>query len=83
MRLSLARALYRNPKILLLDDILASLDATVARQVIERTLIPRKGTRVIISNDPGLLAQCDQVIWLRKGEIEFQGKFQDFNPSNF
>ena len=33
-RVSLARALYKNPKILLIDGTLSSLDARVARNII-------------------------------------------------
>uniref|UniRef100_A0A7S1XRZ0 Uncharacterized protein n=1 Tax=Phaeomonas parva TaxID=124430 RepID=A0A7S1XRZ0_9STRA len=65
-RVSLARALYSNSPVLLLDDPLAALDADVAAQVWRRGILDaarRQGRTVFISlNNPQLAAQCDQLV---------------------
>lgn len=64
-RLGLARALYREPEILVLDEITSSLDSYNAEMV--RTLIMRlKGSTTIlaISHDHSFLVEADHVVSL-------------------
>ena len=37
----------------------------------------KKMTLVIVSNDPLIMAACDQVLFLEKGKVKAQGAFED------
>ncbi len=77
-RLGLARALYRNSEVLLLDEPTSSLDAEAEDAIIE-ALRELKGKRTIILITHRLkLAQiADQLIALSSGRIVEQGSWQD------
>lgn len=71
-RLSLARAVYRRPDVLLLDDVFSALDATVGRHVFDATLDPTTGlcagvTTVLVTHDLSLLPRVDRVVVLGTG----------------
>lgn len=73
-RVSLARALYRRPDVLLLDDVFSALDATVGHAIFEATLAPGAGlcagvTTVLATHDLSLLPQADRVVVLGQGGV--------------
>lgn len=73
-RVMLARALYRQPRILIMDEGTSALDVNTERQVnaeLKRLSI----TRIIAAHRPETLAAADKVILLENGllrEIEFK-----------
>nr|WP_221308942.1 ABC transporter ATP-binding protein [Nocardiopsis mwathae] len=60
-RLCLARALIRRPRVLLVDEVTASLDAGT-EQAISDVIADFDGTVLIASHRPETLARCDRVI---------------------
>jgi ATP-binding cassette subfamily B protein RaxB len=64
-RVLLARALYRQPKLLFLDEGTAHLDTAKEREVNEN-LRGLAMTRVNIAHRPGLSAVADQVYWINR-----------------
>ncbi|MCA1188854.1 MULTISPECIES: ABC transporter ATP-binding protein [unclassified Saccharopolyspora] len=69
-RLGLARALARTPRLLVLDDATASLDA-ITEDRVERaitTALPGR-TRVVITHRAGTAGRADLVVWLDEGRI--------------
>ena len=69
-RLGLARAIVRNPRILIFDDATASLD-TVTEAAIERAVadaMPGR-TRVVVTHRVSTAARADLVVWLEDGRI--------------
>ncbi len=62
-RLLLARALYRKPKILFLDEATSSLDVTLEKKV-NNTIKKLNITRIIIAHRPETIAMADKVIKL-------------------
>lgn len=69
-RLAFARALYKKPALLLLDEVTSSLDA-VNEAAVTETIRGLKGkvTMVIVSHRLGTITMADQVIELDRGEI--------------
>lgn len=67
-RLFLARALYRKPKILFMDEATSNLDTKLEASVNEAV----KGldiTRIIIAHRPETIASADRVLELRYGKV--------------
>lgn len=69
-RVGIARALYADPEILVLDETTSALDAVTAAQLVEdmRTMRGVK-TLLIISHDHFVLGCCDYVLELSNGSI--------------
>lgn len=65
-RLVLARALYRRPQLLVLDEATSHLDVTNERQV-SRALAALALTRVVIAHRPESLAIADRVLAMGNG----------------
>lgn len=68
-RLILARALYRKPHILVLDEASSHLDLANERRINE-AISALDVTRIIIAHRPETLAIADRVLELRDGHIE-------------
>lgn len=74
-RIGLARALYGDPPIILLDEPNAHLDATGEGQLIE-TLVALKGRKagvIIVAHRMGVLSAADKILVLRDGKVEAFG----------
>ncbi len=69
-RLVIARALYRDPEVLIFDEATSALDQETEQAVMEaiRSLAHRK-TLLIISHRPATLAGCDVVYEVADGKI--------------
>ena len=67
-RVVLARALYRHPKILVMDEGTSALDIATEMRV-NSALREMKITRIIAAHRPETLAAADRVVVLRAGKI--------------
>jgi ATP-binding cassette, subfamily C, bacterial exporter for protease/lipase len=69
-RLVLARAIYRDPCMLVLDDPTSSLDQDGKRCLLQilRTHKERRGAALICTNELPLLLDCDHVLFLELGQ---------------
>ncbi len=67
-RVLLARALYKRPKILVLDEATSHLDVAREHQVSE-AIRALKVTRIIVAHRPETIASADRVIALANGKI--------------
>lgn len=78
-KIGLARALWGNPKLLILDEPNAALDAAGERQLLETLrLLRRRGTTLILTtHKPGLLDMCDQLLILKDGIVQALGARDD------
>jgi ATP-binding cassette subfamily B protein len=73
-RLSIARALIKDPQILILDDSLSSVDAKTEETIIARLKEFRQGkTNIIIAHRFSAIRDADQILVLEGGKITQRG----------
>jgi ABC-type multidrug transport system fused ATPase/permease subunit len=73
-RIAIARALLRDPDVLILDEPTAPLDPASERSVIETLrALSRDRIVLIVAHRPDTLAACDRVIFLDGGTIAADG----------
>ncbi|NLS11445.1 type I secretion system permease/ATPase [Vibrio sp. SM6] len=79
-RIGLARAIFSNPRILLLDEPNSNLDpeGEIALSIVLRYCKENRITVIMISHRPGFLRQMDWVIFLNEGKIEKAGTCDKF-----
>lgn len=73
--IALARALYREPRLLILDEPNANLDHS-GDQAVARAIQHAKGwgaAVLLVTHRPGLLASADRVVLLREGMVDQVG----------
>lgn len=77
-RISIARALIKNSKILLLDDCLSAVDTDTEEEILKNLKnVSTKKTTVIVSHRISSLKHADKIIVLENGKIIQQGKHSD------
>jgi ATP-binding cassette subfamily B protein len=82
-RLCLARALLRDPRILLLDDALSSVDAGAEAAILERLrLFMRNRTTIVSSHRLSAIRYADQIAVLEEGSIVEYGSHEDLVAAN-
>nr|WP_230531073.1 peptidase domain-containing ABC transporter [Microvirga roseola] len=67
-RVLLARALYRRPRILFMDEGTSNLDLDKEREV-NRALAELKITRIVIAHRPETIRAADRIVVLRDGRV--------------
>jgi len=83
-RLNIARAIYFDANIVLLDDPLSAVDAHVGEHIFKEAIcgLLRKKCRVLATHQLQILNQCDKIIWLEYGKIKATGTFNELMASN-
>ena len=78
-RIGIARAVYSNADLYLLDDPLSAVDAHVGKELFENVLHSKTGllkdkTRLVATNNLNILQDVDNIIVLKEGTISEQGR---------
>ena len=68
-RISLARALYKNSEILVLDEFTSSLDSKTEKKIIENLSKINK-TMIIVSHKLSSLTVCDKIYEIDEGNLK-------------
>lgn len=85
-RIGIARALFNNPKVLILDEATSSLDNETEKVVMDAiNKISKNITIIIIAHRLNTVKNCDKILLLEKGQLKIKGKFDDVinNSENF
>jgi ATP-binding cassette subfamily B protein len=81
-RVSIARALLKNPTILLLDDCLSAVDTDTEEEILKYLKkFTKNKTTLIVSHRISSLKHADQIVVLENGKIIQQGKHADLIES--
>jgi ATP-binding cassette subfamily C protein len=77
-RLGIARALYRDPDVLVVDEATANLDHATEAAIID-TLTGLRGrkTIIVIAHSLPLVRNCDRIYLLREGRLQNSGTYSD------
>ncbi|XP_032237842.2 ATP-binding cassette sub-family C member 4 isoform X2 [Nematostella vectensis] len=78
-RIGLARALYADADIYLLDDPLSSVDAKVGRHIFDECVcgILKDKTRVLVTHQLQYLKGADHVVVMNAGSVAFEGTYEE------
>ena len=81
-RLAIARALLKNPKILILDDSLSALDTETEHLLINNLNKLENITKIIVSHRISTIEKCDLILVLNNGEITEMGNHKELCKQN-
>jgi ABC-type bacteriocin/lantibiotic exporter with double-glycine peptidase domain len=82
-RIGIARALYNNPRILILDEATSSLDHLTETEIINKIYnMPEKITIIAVAHRLSTLKSCDFIFQFEKGEISNQGNYDKIILNN-
>ncbi|KAL1836913.1 hypothetical protein VTJ49DRAFT_4504 [Mycothermus thermophilus] len=70
-RLNIARAIYFDADIVLLDDPLSAVDAHVGRHIFDNAILGllKDKCRILATHQLWVLSRCDRIIWMDEGKI--------------
>ena len=83
-RIAIARALYKNPEILILDEATSSLD-TASEQTIQKSLTEFKAkgkTMIVIAHRLSTIAHADSILVMKEGKVIEQGTHRELLAQN-
>ncbi len=76
-RLALARALLRQPRVLLLDDATSAVDPLVERQILDGLRSSVEATTLIVAHRVSTIRLADRVLYLDGGRIAAAGSHDE------
>ncbi|MGQ8965805.1 multidrug resistance ABC transporter ATP-binding protein/permease BmrA [Bacillus subtilis] len=82
-RIAIARALLRNPSILMLDEATSSLDSQSEKSVQQALEVLMEGrTTIVIAHRLSTVVDADQLLFVEKGEITGRGTHHELMASH-
>jgi ATP-binding cassette, subfamily C (CFTR/MRP), member 1 len=83
-RLNIARAIYFDADIILMDDPLSAVDAHVGRHIFDHAIsgLLKDKCRILATHQLWVLNRCDRIIWLEDGKIQAFDTFNNLMADN-
>lgn len=82
-RIAIARALYHNPKVLIMDEATSALDGLTEKAIMQTINVLRNDiTIIIIAHRLSTVRECDQIYLVDDGKIIAQGNFLELIQKN-
>jgi ABC-type multidrug transport system fused ATPase/permease subunit len=84
-RINIARALYAETDIVILDDPISALDAHVAQNVMKNCIFEylSNKTRILVTHAFQYLEYADRIIYMNSGKVKWEGNFNEFKQEGF
>ncbi|OMO74143.1 hypothetical protein COLO4_26706 [Corchorus olitorius] len=85
-RLALARAIYQDSDVCMLDDILSAVDAHVAKWILHNAILGplmEHKTRIICTHNIQAISSADMIIVMEKGHVKWVGNPADLAVSGY
>jgi ATP-binding cassette subfamily B protein/ATP-binding cassette subfamily C protein len=89
-RVAAARMFVRKPELLVFDDLSSALDVETELALWSRIFVnteqgenPWTPTCLVVSHRPSVLRRADQIIAMKAGRVEMQGKFEEIFSHDF
>ena len=78
-RVALARAVYNDADVYLLDDPLSAVDAHVGQHIFSKCIKEALGskTRLFVTHHIHVLSQCDMIVILDEGKVKVSGTYDE------
>ena len=76
-RVGIARALYKDSKILILDEPTSSLDEDIESKILENIFRLKGLTLIMVTHKIYTLKKCDEILFLSNGKVVFQGPYKE------
>ncbi|KAK7757251.1 ATP-binding cassette transporter yor1 [Diatrype stigma] len=78
-RLNIARAIYFDADIVLMDDPLSAVDAHVGRHIFDNAItgLLKDKCRILATHQLWVLNRCDRIIWMENGKIQAVDTFDN------
>ncbi|XP_057321788.1 ATP-binding cassette sub-family C member 4-like [Microplitis mediator] len=83
-RVNLARAIYKQADLYLLDDPLSAVDARIGRRIFKECILEylRGKTRILVTHQLSCLKQADTIGMIKRGHIKYQGNFDTLTKTS-
>lgn len=71
-RMNIARAIYFDADLILMDDPLSAVDAHVGRHIFDNAIMGllKDKARILATHQLWVLNRCDRIIWMEEGKIQ-------------
>ena len=78
-RLNIARAIYFDADLIIMDDPLSAVDAHVGRHIFDNAIMGllKDKCRILATHQLWVLNRCDRIIWMEEGKIQAIDKFDN------
>ncbi|RAR12763.1 multidrug resistance-associated protein 5 [Stemphylium lycopersici] len=83
-RMNIARAIYFNADIILMDDPLSAVDAHVGRHIMDNAIcgLLKDKCRILATHQLHVLSRCDRIIWVDQGQVKAVDTFDNLMAQN-
>jgi ATP-binding cassette subfamily C (CFTR/MRP) protein 1 len=83
-RMNIARAIYFNADIILMDDPLSAVDAHVGRHIMDNAIcgLLKNKCRILATHQLHVLDRCDRIIWVEEGRVQADDTFDKLMSEN-
>lgn len=84
-RVSLARAVYKRPEVILMDDPISALDSHTRREVFDQVFcgLLKDSTRVLVTHAVDFVHLADRIVIMEKGSIRAQGTYDEIKDHEY
>ena len=84
-RVSLARAVYQEADVILMDDPISALDANVRKAIFKQVFqkILKDKTRILVTHAVDFVHLADKIVIMKNGKIQAKGTFEELAKNEY